>query len=467
MFVLTFVAIALPFWLITAMPQTRAEYPGGIYGIWPVDRPLSNEILANEALEGIFLTGGGKWSVVEPVEDVYDFSLYDERLSEAAQFGKRIVLALPHNAKAAPDWLRDQVTQFATIKDGCNETAFPVFWDEAYRQERLELIREFGRRYAENEHVVAVTASFAGTKTGDWNLNFSKGECNGVRYDNGQQWLDAGYSTALMLEIGKEVVAATAQAFPNQALKISLGVSPVDTAGVTKYTLADSIASFGSDRYPERFYVQMSNLNLNSPRADDPDVAGATPSSRRYLQKILADHAPFMGWQLVDSATQPGSRCRLGGGISPCPPAEQLMNDVLDIALTYQPHFIEIWQVDATNPALTDLLKEKSASLITSITETPAGLPGVFMLRQNYPNPFNPETVIGFQLSAVSEVELAVFDITGRRVRTLVRGRQSSGAHSVIWDGRDERGQAVASGIYLYRLVAGKQVRVRRLAVVR
>jgi len=102
----------------------------------------------------------------------------------------------------------------------------------------------------------------------------------------------------------------------------------------------------------------------------------------------------------------------------------------------------------------------------TSVSEA-AAPPGEFVLWQNYPNPFNPETAIRYRLSAANDVELTIFDLTGRRVRTLVRGRQNAGAHTVTWDGRDARGQAVASGVYLYRLVGGGQVQVRRMVVIR
>jgi len=94
-------------------------------------------------------------------------------------------------------------------------------------------------------------------------------------------------------------------------------------------------------------------------------------------------------------------------------------------------------------------------------------MPGTFVLEQNYPNPFNPETAISYQLAAASDVEQAIFDLTGRRVRTLVRGQQNAGAHTVSWDGRDERGQAVASGVYFYRLVADGHVQVRRMVLLR
>ncbi len=92
---------------------------------------------------------------------------------------------------------------------------------------------------------------------------------------------------------------------------------------------------------------------------------------------------------------------------------------------------------------------------------------GDFVLEHDYPHRFNPETRIRYHLSEVSDVDWAVFDVNGRLVRTLVRGRENAGTHTVTWDGRAARGQAVASGICLYLLVADGQAQMRRMVVLR
>ena len=71
---------------------------------------------------------------------------------------------------------------------------------------------------------------------------------------------------------------------------------------------------------------------------------------------------------------------------------------------------------------------------------------------QNYPNPFNPQTTISYFLPQSSPVRLAVFNLLGQPVRILVDGEQSAGSHSVNWDGTDNHGNPLASGIYFYRL---------------
>ena len=96
-----------------------------------------------------------------------------------------------------------------------------------------------------------------------------------------------------------------------------------------------------------------------------------------------------------------------------------------------------------------------------------AGAPKSFSLSQNYPNPFNPETTIRFDLPQAEEIELALYDLTGQKVATLAEGLRETGTYSLRWDGRDEDGRELASGVYLYRLIAGDRVATRKLLLLR
>ena len=93
--------------------------------------------------------------------------------------------------------------------------------------------------------------------------------------------------------------------------------------------------------------------------------------------------------------------------------------------------------------------------------------PESFYLGQNYPNPFNPETVIGYRLSAVSNVEIVIFNSLGQKVKTLVNKKQSSGDYSVIWDGTDNLGSSVSSGVYIYQLRAGNITISKKMMLLR
>jgi len=92
------------------------------------------------------------------------------------------------------------------------------------------------------------------------------------------------------------------------------------------------------------------------------------------------------------------------------------------------------------------------------------------ILIQNAPNPFNAETSLRFALSndgAPHDVSITVYDVTGRQVRTFKRTGLMSGVYSVTWDGRDELGRAVSSGVYIYRMTTGKHSRARSMVLLR
>jgi hypothetical protein len=88
-------------------------------------------------------------------------------------------------------------------------------------------------------------------------------------------------------------------------------------------------------------------------------------------------------------------------------------------------------------------------------------------LAQNYPNPFNPATTVAFSLAKASDVELIIFDVTGARVKTLVDEHRESNKYHVPWDGRDDRGNPVASGVYFYRLIAGDFRATKKMVLLR
>jgi hypothetical protein len=91
-----------------------------------------------------------------------------------------------------------------------------------------------------------------------------------------------------------------------------------------------------------------------------------------------------------------------------------------------------------------------------------------FALRQNFPNPFNPTTTLRFSVPTGAEhVGLRILNVGGRVVRTLVDGPVGPGTHSRVWDGTDDRGEAVASGVYFMRLEAGGEVETRKMTLLK
>jgi len=94
-------------------------------------------------------------------------------------------------------------------------------------------------------------------------------------------------------------------------------------------------------------------------------------------------------------------------------------------------------------------------------------LPYSYLLKQNYPNPFNPETKIEYNLRRKEWVKLEVFNVLGQKISTLVDGPEEKGGHIVTWDGKDESGKAVSSGIYFYKLTAGLSSKVKKMVLLK
>jgi hypothetical protein len=130
-------------------------------------------------------------------------------------------------------------------------------------------------------------------------------------------------------------------------------------------------------------------------------------------------------------------------------------------------------QTSTTEIQLTSiLLADGQGNIIegtgTTLTITGAdAVPLEFALYQNYPNPFNPSTQIHFDLAEASAVRLLVFNVLGQKVRTLVAANMPAGRHQIAWDGRDDRGLDVSSGLYLYKLQAGSFVSCRKMLLTR
>ncbi len=94
-------------------------------------------------------------------------------------------------------------------------------------------------------------------------------------------------------------------------------------------------------------------------------------------------------------------------------------------------------------------------------------IPKTYELSQNYPNPFNPTTVISYQLPEAQNVTLEIYNSLGEKIRTLINGSQNAGYHTIQWDGLNNTGRSVASGMYLYRLTAGKFTSVKKMLLLR
>ena len=114
-----------------------------------------------------------------------------------------------------------------------------------------------------------------------------------------------------------------------------------------------------------------------------------------------------------------------------------------------------------------DAFDKPGQAKLLAMAQELIGLPFETELQQNAPNPFNSETVISWFQLKPGPAQLEVFSLTGQRVAVLQQGQERAGLHRLHWDGRDDEGRPLASGVYLYRLVTGEAVSTRKLTLLR
>jgi hypothetical protein len=200
-----------------------------------------------------------------------------------------------------------------------------------------------------------------------------------------------------------------------------------------------------------------------------PDTQSVTPGKDTIFNVIII---PQEGW---------GSPCTLS--VSNLPPAATGMFDDSVIEYPYTDTSILTITTDPTTPedvyTLTiqaRFIRWKHSDQVTLIVQRETdvqdegdqlNVPEKFALFQNQPNPFNPETNISYYLSEACEVKLTIYDILGRKVKTLFEGYQTSGMKTSVWDGRDDQGQQLGSGVYFYRLQAGEFKQTLKMTLIK
>ncbi len=99
--------------------------------------------------------------------------------------------------------------------------------------------------------------------------------------------------------------------------------------------------------------------------------------------------------------------------------------------------------------------------------DDPSTMPMTFALHQNYPNPFNPTTTISYDLPEQSHITLDIYDLLGKRIKTLVHQSQDAGRQIVMWDGTDDVRRQVSAGVYLYRIQTGEFTQTRKMLILK
>ena len=108
----------------------------------------------------------------------------------------------------------------------------------------------------------------------------------------------------------------------------------------------------------------------------------------------------------------------------------------------------------------------QSVTITVTSVSNEEQIPERFSLGQNYPNPFNPTTTIEYELPRDSQVVLQIYNLLGQGIRTLLNQSQPAGMHSAIWDGKNDLGRMVGSGIYIYQIQVGSSTQTRKMIFV-
>ena len=156
-------------------------------------------------------------------------------------------------------------------------------------------------------------------------------------------------------------------------------------------------------------------------------------------------------------------------------------NDTLPGAIPGNPMFFKVWdkshsleiEAEATilqggnfGDVLTVVEPLVAYTEISEVIDNDKNVPFDYHLFQNYPNPFNPQTIISYQLSEASMVQISIYDMRGRKIRNLVNSHKPAGKYSVTWDGCDSRKVRVSTGVYLIKMKANEFSASRKILLV-
>ena len=223
-------------------------------------------------------------------------------------------------------------------------------------------------------------------------------------------------------------------------------------------------------------------------RNDGGFAPNEPPSSPTGLNGIVQADSAVLSWHhATDSETQsPGLTYNLRIGTSPggvdivSPMATgagyrqvvAIGNANHDTTWTIKslPEGTYYWSVQAVDDAFTGsvfAVEDSFSTIVTGVDHEDDPIPEQYVLFQNYPNPFNPATTIEYVLPHTSNVQLAIYNVMGERITLLVDALQPAGRYKVPWNGTDQTGNHLASGVYFYRLDAGRFVQTRKVLLIK
>jgi hypothetical protein len=262
---------------------------------------------------------------------------------------------------------------------------------------------------------------------------------------------------ALTMAAGQNVLRIEQSSGPQYIGDIYLesGGTRVDTLKITEVTASELVLEKGRNvaYVPVRFKdVKMNSSGSVSLNMDVP--ADGEYSLRIFYQnggETQTAEIKVDGATVVSGLAMPGIADSTGLSV---------MTDAFN--LTAGSHAINL----AVNQVNVDYIQLIQKVIISSVNKRD-GQANDFVLMQNYPNPFNPTTTIRYELASIGKIKLSVYDVLGREIKVLLDVRQAAGSYSVVWDGRDQHGRPVGSGVYLIKMVTDNNRSVKKMLLVK
>jgi hypothetical protein len=273
-----------------------SEVPRGVFCLLPAGGGAGPDpfVYSDVDVDGISVRQS--WGDLEPVEGGYDWRYLDNVTARAVAAGKAVLLRINNGGGDialggnCPTWVMDAVAaeplppsqKFYTFNDNGRSVTIAVFWDPVWLAKKTAMITALGARYSSNPALKIVAASFANAQTEDWDVPHTPPEVTA--------WFAAGYTSAKMLDAGRQIIDAAMAAFPNQYVTLSVGTNghaghgpnlDPDANYVARNAVLNALAS-----WPGRLIVQKNSLATYIPAAPGtgtgwellwnsrPDVAG-------------------------------------------------------------------------------------------------------------------------------------------------------------------------------------------------
>ena len=257
-----------------------SQIPRGVFCLQPVGQGTGPDpfVYSDPDVDGISVRQN--WGDLELAEGIFDWSYLDNVTAMAAAAGKRVLLRIGTgggdiaHGGSCPTWVMDAVAleplppsqKFYAFNDNGRPVTIAVFWDPVWLAKKTAMITALGARYASNPAVKIVGASFANANSEDWAVPHTPPEV--------AAWFAAGYTSAKMLDAGRQIIDVTMAAFPNQYITLAVaGNGPTldpDPSYVARNAVLNARAS-----WPGRLIVQKNSLGTFIPMHQGSELLGS------------------------------------------------------------------------------------------------------------------------------------------------------------------------------------------------